>query len=210
MKKLFCVLAIAGVLMFSVPAMAFFINFENGTDGATVTNIGGVSFMNFGGYPPMYGDSRTGAYNTTSDDLGYVKGFGNYHHMGNFFIWAGDAADARGVKIDFTNNDGTWFKTGYSSYSIFVVEAWLTDGTMISVTGDANIDGPMGYLMIAAPDGKAIDYIVLHDTGNYWLADDMSGDASGVTTNAVPEPATMLLLGFGLAGVAVARKRFRK
>jgi hypothetical protein len=208
MKRLFCVLAIAGVLMFSVPAMAFFINFENGTDGADVVGISGVTFQSYLGYPPLYGDSRTGAYVTTSDDLGY--GSGLYHHNGNLFLWAGTDADARGVKIDFTNNDGTWFKTGYSSYSIFVVEAWLTDGTMISVTGEANTYGPMGYLMITAPEGKTIDYIVLHDTGNYWLTDDMSGDATGVTYGAVPEPATMLLLGLGLAGVAVARKKFRK
>jgi len=39
---------------------------------------------------------------------------------------------------------------------------------------------------------------------------DMGNLEFGKTTSAVPEPATMLLLGLGLAGVAVARKRFQK
>jgi hypothetical protein len=208
MKRLLYVMVIIGVLAFSMPASAFFINFENGTEGGNVTDITGVSFMDFNGYPAIYGDSRTGNYNTTSDDLGY--GGGSYHHNGNFFAWASAAADARGLKIDFTNNDGTWFKTGYSSYSDFVLEAYLTDGSMISITGSSNLYGPMGFLMITAGAGQYIDYIVLHDSGNYWLVDDMSGDATGVTYGAVPEPTTMLLLGLGLAGIAGLRKKFRK
>jgi len=208
MKKLLYVVAIVSILAFSMPAMAFFINFENGTEGAGVINVTGVSFQDFNGYAPKYGDSRTGGYNTTSDDLGY--GGGSYHHNGNFFVWAGPNADARGVKIDFTSNDGTWFQTGYSSYSQFVLDAYLTDGSMISITGSANTGSLMGYLMITAGAGQYIDYVVLHDSGNYWCVDDMSGDATGVTYGAVPEPTTMLLLGLGLMGVAGLRKKFRK
>ncbi len=51
----------------------------------------------------MYGDSSTGSYSTTSDDLGY--GTGPFHHNGNMWLWAGPQADATGVKIEFLNND---------------------------------------------------------------------------------------------------------
>lgn len=42
--------------------------------------------------------------------------------------------------------------------------------------------------------------------GQYWLMDDFTYNE---TQTAVPEPATMLLLGFGLMGLGVARKRFK-
>lgn len=191
------------VLFLSVgTSFAFFLDFEDGVEGGTVTDITGVSFQDFNGYDALYGDSRTGGYNTTSDDLGY--GGGSYHHNGNFFVWAGPNADAQGMIVDFTSNDGTYFSTGYSSYSVFYIEAYLTDGSMVSVSGAANTGGPMDFLTISATAGTYIDYIVLHDTGNYWLVDDMSGDASGV---GVPEPGTLLFLGAGLLAIAGIRKR---
>jgi len=191
----------------SVPANAsFFLDFENGTEGGEVVDIAGVTFEDFNGFPSLYGDSRTGNYNTTSDDLGGSWGGGNFHHNGNFFVWAGLQANAQGMRVDFTENDGTWFTTGYSASSTFYVDVYHTDSSVTTFQGVANINGPMGYINAVADAGKLIDYVVLHDTGNQWLVDDMSGDASRVG-EPVPEPATLLLVGGGLLGMAARRRK---
>lgn len=203
MKRLAVLFAVVFVLGIGSSSEAFFLNFENGTDRGPVTGITGITLQDFNGYNPIYGDTRTRLYNTHSDDLNI--GSGIYHHNGNFFVWAGENADARGVKVDFVNNDGTWFQTGYSAYSIFYLDAYLTDGSVVSVTGAANVYQPMGYLLVNAPDGKYIDYVVLHDTGNYWIVDDMSGNASGIPTQT-PEPLSLLLVGLGLMGLAGSRR----
>ena len=207
MKKFYLVITMVLTLLLltSGSAFSFFIDFENGIDGNSVSDIVGVSFQDFNGYDALYADIRTGKYNATSDDLGISTGSGAYHHNGNFAVWAGPNADARGITVDFTNNDGTWFTTGYASYSNFYVEAYLTDGSMVSVSGGSNLNGPMGSLTVNATAGTYIDYLILHDSGNYWIVDDMSGDASGVN---VPEPAAMLLFGTGILGiVGISRKR---
>jgi hypothetical protein len=169
-----------------------------------VNDITGVSFQNYNGYDALYSDCRTGMYNCYSDDLNY--GSGIYHHNGNFSLWAGPEADARGVIVDFTNNDGTWFETGYSSYSNFYVEAWLTDGSMVSASGSSNLGSAMNYLYVEASAGLYIDYLVLHDSGNYWIVDDLSGDATGISTS-VPEPGALALLGLGLVGLGFSKRR---
>jgi len=89
--------------------------------------------------------------------------------------------------VDFTNDDGTWFTTGYSSYGIFQMDAYLTDGSRISVTGESNYSSPMDYLTLYTPENIFIDYVVLMgENGNNRLVDDMSGDTSGIDPD--PDP----------------------
>ncbi len=76
-------------------------------------------------------------------------------------------------------------KTTSIGYNSFDVDSYLNDGILI--------------VRVTATAGDFIvDYVQL----------DVRFD--DCPTTGVPEPSTMLLLGFGLAGAAYARKRFRK
>ncbi|MDM8525513.1 DUF4114 domain-containing protein [Desulfococcaceae bacterium HSG8] len=191
MRKFLLVLGMTLLVLGAGSSSAFFINFEDGRNGASINNIPGVSFKNFKGYYAMYGDSRVNRYNTCSDDLNKCYNKAIFHHRGNFWLWAGTNADARGVIVDFTNNNGTWFQTGYSAYGNFILEARLTNGGVVTKVGPSNTYKTMGYLKVNAPAGTYIDYIVLKgDLGNAWLVDDMSGNTTGVGTDDPPSPPT--------------------
>lgn len=211
MRKLaILIVAVVMVLGVSVTSQAFLIDFETGygRNLQPIDDIPGVAFLMTGGYPWIYGDSSTGTWNTRSIDLGYGYYGQAYQHYGNVFAFLGTEGQAgRGI-IDFTNNDGTWFRTGYTSASYFYLEGYDVNDTLIaSTSGLGNLNqSDMGWLRIDAPAGQYFDYVVVHDTGNYFLVDNMSGDATGVG-GVIPEPATMLLFGSGLLGLVGLRKK---
>lgn len=140
------------------------IDFEDGSDGEVIqSGIPGVTFSTTDRQDWLYGDKRTGNYNV--DPYGTKK----YRCNGNFFAWLGPN-QGRG-RIDFTQGIANRVTLKYSSYSTVHLDAYSAAGVILdSDTGGGNLDAPMGTLSVSAP---SISYVIFHDSGNYWLIDDV-------------------------------------
>ncbi|MBD3381915.1 MAG: PEP-CTERM sorting domain-containing protein [candidate division Zixibacteria bacterium] len=212
MKKLTILFAVALLLVAGSAQASWYLDFEwaLGDDGAQVSSgVPGLQFSTSGAYNWVYADVTTGNYNASSDN-GNVYGGGNYFMSGNVNVWLGPDADWG--RIDFTGEDGSWFETGYCSHSTFYLEAYDANGSLIDqAVGAANTQQmggtEMGYVSVSSANND-IAYVIMHDTGNFWIADNMSGDASGVAP-PIPEPATLILLGSGLLGMGILRRKNR-
>lgn len=197
-------------------ANAWTINFEDGADQAVISSgIAGLQFTTTNGFDWIYANATSGNWNVSSEQGQW--GSGEYWIHGYVGAFCGTNPGAGAGRVDFLNQDGSTFTTGFSSFSNFYLEAYDKDGNLL----DSEMGGPnlrythgnaVGQDFLTVSSGSNnIAYVLMHDTGNFWVADDMSGDASGVPdqTGAVPEPATLLLFGLGLVGGAV-RKRMTK
>ena len=183
-------LALAGLgfLSLTSPALADgFIDFEDGQDATAIrSTIPGLQFTTTQGYDWVYGDWRTGSYNGPYPN-------GAYYSDGNFFAWLGPNQGAG--RIDFTQGCATYLQVWVSSYSGLSADAYYVNGTLAStasVSGNLNT-GQLARLRVDAPPGDCFSYVILHDTGNFWLIDDLSTDAAGVP-NA--RPPVVILPGF--------------
>ena len=157
-----------------------FIDFESGTDGANIrSTVPGLSFTTTKGYDWIYGDWRTGVYNGPYPE-------GNYYSNGNFFAWLGPNQGAG--RIDFTQGCATYLQVWTSSFSTLYMDAYYSNGTLAgSSSVPANMDaGRMNRLRVDAPPGDCFSYVIIHDTGNYWLIDDLSTNAGGVPAQRPP------------------------
>jgi len=164
------------------PSNCGYENFENGVDGQEIiSTIPGVKFTTTGGYNWVYADVRTGNYNGKYPN-------GAYTNEGNICAWLGPAQNSG--KIDFTEGDASYFSCYVSTYSGAVVDAYKDDGTFICSSGWASNNlytGKMTLLSVYSPN-RDIGYVIVHDTGNYWVLDRVVCDASGVGTPQYPIP----------------------
>ncbi|MCP4632959.1 MAG: PEP-CTERM sorting domain-containing protein [candidate division Zixibacteria bacterium] len=211
MKKIVLTLFVVMFLCGTANAQ-WFMDFEWGLghDQEVIgSTIDGVSFTTVNGYDWIYGDATTGNWNV---DNQYGDFGGGYHMRDNVFAFCGIDANAGAGRVDFDNQDGSWFTTGYCANSDFYLEAYDADDNLIDqAAGGNNYNQSFDYLSVSSSENN-IAYVLMHDTGNYWLVDDMSGDATGVdppNDDPIPEPTTILLLASGLLGLG-GISRFRR
>lgn len=204
----------------AAPAMASItMTFEEfvGADQTPVaTFYSGVTFQSGGSGSDWLGrDATTNLYNVSSFPSGTSYGSGEYWiHDSGFATTALDQSGNDG-KIIFNNGDATFVELAYSASSLFTLEAYdAANNLMDSDSGAANLRfvngnaGGPGTLHVDWQGGVNIAYVIVHDTGNFWLVDNITTDATGITTaGVVPAPAAVWLGAAGLGLVGLIRRR---
>ncbi|MEA1901386.1 MAG: phosphodiester glycosidase family protein [Thermodesulfobacteriota bacterium] len=154
------------------------MNFEDGVDRQPIRSIiPGLQFTTTDGYDWIYGDWRAG-YNGPYPN-------GSYFSNGNFFAWLGENQGTG--RIDFTGATATYLSFLTSTYSGLTMDAYDINNNWLTTSGWAtnNLNtGQMTKLTVAAPN---MAYVLVHDTGNYWLIDDLEiGDLLAVAKAYLP------------------------
>lgn len=152
----------------------FFLDFEAGIDEIEIeSTIPSLQFTTTGALNWKYGDIRTNKYNVNP------YGDGAYETNGNFFAWLGTLGDQG--RIDFLGGGATYASALISTSSGLIIDAYDSAGSKIADSGWAGSNtgtGTFTRLTVEAPAGQTIAYIMIHDTGNFWLIDDLCTDAN--------------------------------
>jgi PEP-CTERM motif len=163
----------------------------------TMGNNGGKIYMSAGALFPIPAGQSLGTGQS---------GYSGDYNLGSFPLYFAFSNPT------YDNNCGFNCNT-ITQRPVTVNSLWTTDGTGATITGYSDLGQTAIYSMVIT--GSGLQQIILNWTGVEEIS--ISGGSfyiNDIEVNdpipSVPEPATMMLLGLGLAGVAVARKKFQK
>jgi len=142
-----------------------FMDFEDGVDDVTIrSTIPGMRFTTTMGYDWIYGDIRTGKYNVNP------YGSRSYECHGDIFAWLGPNQGSG--RIDFTGATAESIGMLTSTATGTYLDAYDSSGNLLarSFAGGNTGTGTMSEIRVATSN---IAYVIVHDTGNYWLIDDL-------------------------------------
>ena len=195
-KRLVVVLA-AGLMLFGFASMAnanTLIDFDSYANGQNLNgvNLGGVTLTNPSGVVNVFANNDNGAGflsapNSVSSPSGTTNPLvGTFDQAVNFVsLWAGDGG---GPDSD--------------SWQLQLFDAQVGGNLLASLNSGIWIGNPYTNLSYSASN-------IWRFEAN-WTGPEYGIAYDDLEFNAVPEPATMLLLGTGLVGVAGAARRRKK
>lgn len=97
--------------------------------------------------------------------------------------------------------DGAWFKEWSSTSATVSIEGYLNNSLVDTVSFTISNNG----WQFVSGFSSSVDSLVIRDGGSVFMMDNFT-----FNTTQVPEPASIALLGLGLAGIGFSRKRKAK
>jgi len=175
--------------------------FDSETTGTynTYTTTNGLVIQSLNDAPFRISADYAGQYNNPG--LAIENGTYNTAFTYSIKFSAADGGTTNAFGFNWGAADTVW------TLSVYDKDGNLLESDQLPAIGSANNGEFYGIAV------NGISYAILtggSDSADDWVFVDNVTVADGGGAAAVPEPGTMLLLGVGLVGVTVARKKFRK